>query len=141
MPRTVESKCRPCGSVMGQRLDFGCCSISEIADTLSGAPALQFVDLSNNRLAGRLDQSCGLAKSGTFQQLSLKNNFLTGYLPQCLVGVKNLWEFHVDNNALVGPLPSIPNAKSSRLVHLTGANQVSLTAAPSISMVAVFTME
>lgn len=85
---------------------------------------LQFVDFTSNAVIGQLNQSCGFAQSGMMQQISLGSNLLTGSVPACLLGLKQLWEFHVDYNALTGTIPAIPNAKTSRLVRFTGANQV-----------------
>ena len=84
--------------------------------------------MSNNQVWGRLDQACALAKTGNMEQIGLAGNNITSSIPACLIGLKSLVELHLDNNALTGTIPQIPNSKSSKLMYLTAANQVNLAA-------------
>ena len=101
-----------------------CCSLTAIANTFSTATNLEYLDFSNNSLSGLLDQACGFAKSGFLAQISLANNNISGSIPGCVLGLKNLVELRLDGNALRGSMPAIQGAKSSKLVYLTAANQV-----------------
>lgn len=56
-----------------------CCgSITEVAQTLAGMPALEYVDLGYNELEGAFDSACGLAATKKLEELSLMNNALSG---------------------------------------------------------------
>lgn len=85
---------------------------------------LEYLDLSNNSVWGDLSQACGLSKTGFLEQIALARNNISGSIPGCLLGLKNLVELRLDGNALRGSLPAIQGAKSSKLVYLTAANQV-----------------
>lgn len=102
------------------------CSLTVISNTLEAAANLAFVDLRNNNLWGNLSQGCGLTRSGFMEQISLSGNALNGSIPACILGLKNLVELRLDNNALAGVVPAIAGAKSSKLVHFIAANQVRL---------------
>ncbi len=102
------------------------CRLQNISEALSTAPALQFLDLSSNSLTGNLSLGCGLAKSGYMEQIDLSTNNLSGSIPSCITGLKNLVELRLDNNSLSGTVPASATAKTSKLVFFTAANQAKL---------------
>lgn len=89
-------------------------------------PTLQFLDLSDNLITGNLSQACGLAKSGFVEQIAVAGNDISGSIPSCIAGLKNLIELRLDNNRLSGTVPRSTAAKSSKLVYFTAANQARL---------------
>ena len=100
------------------------CRVQDIANVMAMIPSLQFLDLSHNLIRGNLSEACSLAKTGSLEQIALAHNNISGSIPGCITNLKNLVEFHLDDNRLTGSVPLSSNAKISKLVYFTAANQV-----------------
>lgn len=98
------------------------CSISAIAASLANLTALQYLGLSNNKLVGNFNSTCGLAKSGLLAQLTLAGNNANGGVPSCILNAPALVDLRIGANNLSGTLPAI--AASSPLVTLLLNGQV-----------------
>lgn len=87
------------------------CSLSALAPQLAGAlKNLTYIQLSNNQLTGRLDQTCRLTNTSQLAQFNVANNFLNGSVPACLVNAPNMMELKAGSNNITGTLPPIPMA-------------------------------
>jgi Leucine-rich repeat (LRR) protein len=69
---------------------------------LFSLPQLEILDLSQNRLAGRLPTDIPENFNLTF--LALYDNALTGHLPASLSNLKGLYSLDLSNNSFVGPM-------------------------------------
>ncbi|CAL2240985.1 unnamed protein product [Prunus armeniaca] len=76
----------------------------EISPLICDLSALQFLDLSNNKLSGMLPQCLGNF-SNDLRVLNVRNNSFHGILPQAYINTSNLRIFYVSLNQLQGPLP------------------------------------
>ncbi|CAL2240990.1 unnamed protein product [Prunus armeniaca] len=76
----------------------------EISPLICDLSALQFLDLSNNKLSGMLPQCLG-DFSDDLRVLNVRNNSFHGVLPQAYTNTSNLRIFDVSLNQLQGQLP------------------------------------
>ncbi|VVA39693.1 PREDICTED: receptor [Prunus dulcis] len=76
----------------------------EISPLICDLSALQFLDLSNNKLSGILPQCLGYF-SDDLRVLNVRNNSFHGVLPQAYTNTSNLRIFDVSLNQLQGQLP------------------------------------
>ncbi|CAL9006603.1 unnamed protein product [Prunus brigantina] len=76
----------------------------EISTFICDLSALQFLDLSNNKLSGMLPQCLG-DFSNDLRVLNVRNNSFHGGLPQAYTNTSNLKIFDVSLNQLQGQLP------------------------------------
>ncbi|KAK9221121.1 hypothetical protein WN944_009546 [Citrus x changshan-huyou] len=86
-------------------LDLSACNISEFPDILRTQHQLEFLDLSENQIGGRIPSWMWDIGVHTLIELDLSRNFLTSidHLPW-----KNLEYLHLESNSLQGSLPDLP---------------------------------
>ncbi|KAL8229356.1 hypothetical protein R6Q57_014256 [Mikania cordata] len=89
-------------------------------DVLQNMTQLKEVWLHGNRFSGPLPDLSGL---NGFQNLSLRDNSLTGPVPESLIGLQSLKVVNLTNNLLQGPTPSFDKSVA---VDLSGINSFCL---------------
>ncbi|KAG4938928.1 hypothetical protein JHK86_045069 [Glycine max] len=78
--------------------------MEQLPDCWEHLSSLEYLDLSDNKLSGKLPQSLGtLVNLGA---LALRNNSLTGKLPFTLKNCTSLYMLGVGENLLSGTIPS-----------------------------------
>ncbi|KAL0794851.1 hypothetical protein Bca101_066228 [Brassica carinata] len=82
--------------------------------------SLYFFDASNNHLSGSIP-SCLMNFTVSFRDISLRNNNLSGFLPDTFTNANELRSLDVSRNQLAGKLPkSLINCKSMEYLNLKG---------------------
>ncbi|RZC19141.1 Receptor-like protein 12, partial [Glycine soja] len=76
-----------------------------IPNSIYIASSLQVFDLSLDNIYGTII-SCLMRMSGTLKVLNLKNNNLTGHIPDAIPASCSLWILNLHGNLLVGPIPN-----------------------------------
>ena len=75
-----------------------------LPDCLKSTDSLLFLDLSSNKLSGKIPMSMGALVN--MEALVLRNNGLMGELPSSLKNCSSLFMLDLSENMLSGPIPS-----------------------------------
>ncbi|ONI18147.1 hypothetical protein PRUPE_3G199500 [Prunus persica] len=94
-----------------QTLSLGCCNLTEFPNFLKNQSRLTQLDLSDNKIHGRIPNWVSNATRETLSGLYLYNNFLTGFdQNQGILPWTNLNFLTLGSNLLQGPLPIPPQS-------------------------------
>lgn len=106
-----------------RRLDISACNVSEFPDIFTTANQLEILDLSHNKIHGKIPNWMWDIGKDTFFGLILSNNFLTGIIEQ--LPWENVELLDLRSNLLQGSLRVLPLScsffqfhKTNWLVHL-----------------------
>jgi gliding motility-associated-like protein len=98
--------------------------------TLNAQRRVEYLDLQNNQLRGKLHDTLNLHQLSALKRLYLNGNLLSGKLPDRLNQLSNLLTLHLYDNSFTG---NIPTVWSASLVDLRlSMNQLTGTIPPSL---------
>ncbi|EOA37434.1 hypothetical protein CARUB_v10011409mg, partial [Capsella rubella] len=96
----------------------------EIPQSICGLSSLEVLDLSNNNLHGSITWCLETMKMSSLLYLNLRNNILSGILPEIFWNAKSLTSLDVSHNRLEGKIPASLVGCSALEVLNVGSNTI-----------------